>query len=630
MKKILSAALALVCVWFATPAFANCNLFNGHSAAVTLDETNNVLSNRITDTRTGFYLQVQMKKTDNSYFTPIAQVDIATGKKNFTFNVPEDIEWFVIKHNGLKQDIHIASDTLRPSAGKYTLSFDVLSNDPTTVGGLQLKNIKLERGDTATEYTPYNPLCATCDGTVVNYVSATGTGVQNGTPTPDNPIEPTFYKQGNMVLRKVGDYADTYDATTGKITRRVGVAVLDGTEDWVVSSLYLSSMYNLVIDGLYAVGQEGNVSSPYSSHFGHTTSWIGTGERTKKVMSYRAGNISVIGLGYDASANNLEGFKAWLAAQKAAGTPVTIYYPLKTETTEDWPASYCERPIKIATTKYNETAFSPLNTALQNAISVVDSVVKQTIEQAENIAKLQTQKQTRPNDIADDNEKCPAGKKCLLVEDASGIPHWYEIVENAWDLPVGYTQLEYIESTGTQWINTGVTPAQLSRNSTEIFIDGQYTERYADNFAALFGTQVSSVWFKSDIKNNTSIGVQMGEANTETVVNVGNALSRVKININTQNNLCYVNNSSYALHISNSAFGLSGQITLFKSNGVANDQYAKAKIYSMYIKNNGAHVRNFIPVKQNNDGAIGMYDTVEGRFYENAGDGEFVAGPVVQ
>ena len=32
----------------------------------------------------------------------------------------------------------------------------------------------------------------TCDGTVVNYVSATGTVSQSGTPTPTNPVEPVF------------------------------------------------------------------------------------------------------------------------------------------------------------------------------------------------------------------------------------------------------------------------------------------------------------------------------------------------------------------------------------------------------------------------------------------------------
>ena len=95
----------------------------------------------------------------------------------------------------------------------------------------------------------------------------------------------------------------------------------------------------------------------------------------------------------------------------------TSYVPYEYSTTEFG--------IKIATTKYVDDEFAPLNTALANAISVVDNVVTQTIAQAGQIATLQNTKQTRPSD---DNE-CPAGKKCLLVTDESGTPHWYEIVE---------------------------------------------------------------------------------------------------------------------------------------------------------------------------------------------------------
>ena len=75
------------------------------------------------------------------------------------------------------------------------------------------------------------------------YESATGTGSQTGTPTPEHPIEPVFYTQGDMVLRAVGDYKDSYDATTGKITRRVGVKELNGTENWA---------YNLMISNHFS------------------------------------------------------------------------------------------------------------------------------------------------------------------------------------------------------------------------------------------------------------------------------------------------------------------------------------------------------------------------------------------
>ncbi len=95
------------------------------------------------------------------------------------------------------------------------------------------------------------------------------------------------------------------------------------------------------------------------------------------------------------------------------GTTATEYVP------------FCANQIKIATTAYNSARFSPVVTELNDTIATIRSVVTNTINQTKAIADLQATKQTRPN------ETCPAGKKCLLVEDDAGQPHWYEIIENA-------------------------------------------------------------------------------------------------------------------------------------------------------------------------------------------------------
>ena len=83
-----------------------------------------------------------------------------------------------------------------------------------------------------------------------------------------------------------------------------------------------------------------------------------------------------------------------------------------------------ENPIKIATTAYNSARFSPVVTELNDTIATIRDVVTNTINQTKAIADLQATKQTRPD------ETCPAGKKCLLVEDNDGTPHWYEIIES--------------------------------------------------------------------------------------------------------------------------------------------------------------------------------------------------------
>ena len=96
-----------------------------------------------------------------------------------------------------------------------------------------------------------------------------------------------------------------------------------------------------------------------------------------------------------------------------------------------------QRCIRVGSTKLVESAFERADAVRSAIIGVVDHVVSNTITQAASIATLQSGKQTRPADDptdANNTENCPAGKKCLLVEDASGKPHWYEIFDpiNRW------------------------------------------------------------------------------------------------------------------------------------------------------------------------------------------------------
>ena len=293
-------------------------------------------------------------------------------------------------------------------------------------GQVYLKNVQLEKGSTATSYVPYNPLCATCQGIVKNYESAVGTVVQNGTPTPTNPVEPTFYQQGDMILRKVGDYADSYDATTGKITRRVGVKVLNGTEEWGAVNAGAGRYFLHRAFGLYDYGAGAfvdimcNTFRPNSG--AATTSTLGIAFYKNSVNE----EIPQLRITYP-EITTIDDFKSYLAQQYSAGTPVTVYYPLATLVEETVTSTtYCADTIKIATTAYNSARFSPVVTDLNSAVATIREIVTKTINQTAAIASLQADKQTRPE------EQCPAGKKCLLVETEENgviVPHWFPIIE---------------------------------------------------------------------------------------------------------------------------------------------------------------------------------------------------------
>ncbi|MFQ6760426.1 MAG: hypothetical protein ACLRFM_03460 [Alphaproteobacteria bacterium] len=411
MKKFLFGLLGVL---WAMPSWGVCNLFDVSQSPTTESISSDRIWNR-------YNVNVSSVNLSGGSWTAKHTDFISPGTYTITINGGDGSA--VRGYDGSNISI------LRIGNGSFTITNPtqiwIFGATPETIA--RITEIMLEEGSVATEYVPYNPSCG-CDGTIVNYTSATGTVVQNGTPTPTNPVEPVFYQQGDMVLRKVGDYADSYDATTGKITRRVGVKVLDGSEEVMLSDGGLNNAR--FSTSLPASGTE--FDNSISTHFGIIVS--NSSQANRPIIRFRPDQQSSVYIYMQDINMTLEQFKQWLAEQYANGTPLVVYYPLAEPVEEDWPASYCQQAIKVATTKYVETQFSDLGTRLAAAVATVNTVVTQTIAQAGSIATLQSGKQTRPNDIADDSEKCPAGKQCLLVTDTDGQPHWYEIFDpiNRW------------------------------------------------------------------------------------------------------------------------------------------------------------------------------------------------------
>ena len=118
---------------------------------------NGIWSNVVTDERTYIQLAVQLWKTTGTYIKTL-YVDYVktTGRHVLTFTVDDSNGHYIcLKHNGTKKDFIL----LFPwtfGLHQYTISLDVLSADPTTIGGVQLTNIQLEPGDTAHAFEPYS------------------------------------------------------------------------------------------------------------------------------------------------------------------------------------------------------------------------------------------------------------------------------------------------------------------------------------------------------------------------------------------------------------------------------------------------------------------------------------------
>ena len=277
-----------------------------------------------------------------------------------------------------------------------------------------------------------------------------------------------------------------------------------------------------------------------------------------------------------------------------------------------------EYKIKIATTHYNETKFAPVETDLDAAVAVVDTVVSQTMTQAQQIDDIANNKQTRPED------GCSA-KYCLLVEDEQGVPHWYPIAGVngvAHNLPSGYTELQYIESTGTQYIDTGIIPT----NRTSI--SAKATVLNLNSGPSFFGS----------LSGNPLVGLLLGTNSTGSgSLFVNKTTDALNVQI-TANSIYEINLSGTTLSIQKSGeqaqtftttpiVETAGNIYMIGRNedGVVK-RLGAFKYYYMKIYENGVLVRDFVPAKNSNN-VIGMYDMVSGQFFTNAGTGDFTAGP---
>ena len=223
---------------------------------------------------------------------------------------------------------------------------------------------------------------------------------------------------------------------------------------------------------------------------------------------------------------------------------------------------------------------------------------------------------------ATDMNRVEAAVKSIAAElKAAGYPAAVEpVLKGASKLPSGYQQLEYIESTGTQYVDTGVVP----NHNTAVMLDIDIVN--ADNWGPIFGSRDANVTneFCMFAHNPTSV-YQDGYGNVAHVnISVSSVLGRQTINKALNNT--YINDE---LKNSFTAATFQGTYPMFlfqiNSGGSAVAYKISGRIYKAVITKSSTIVRDFIPCK-NPSGAVGLYDTVNGTFYGNSGTGVFTAG----
>jgi len=200
-----------------------------------------------------------------------------------------------------------------------------------------------------------------------------------------------------------------------------------------------------------------------------------------------------------------------------------------------------------------------------------------------------------------------------------------DVFENIYNqLPRKYQQVEYIESTGEQYIDTGTILNQDSKvellishfdtnGNSKVF--GSRTSATENNFSVVKGTSSIVADFHNYENNRLGYVVDSDEF-------LDISISNEKMKINDAEKIIdtYID------------FTTPGTAYLFNGNGTYPDEYvlASMRLYSCKIYNKEKLVRNFIPCYRKKDGVIGMYDLVSGKFYTNVGTGTFIKGSDVE
>lgn len=187
-------------------------------------------------------------------------------------------------------------------------------------------------------------------------------------------------------------------------------------------------------------------------------------------------------------------------------------------------------------------------------------------------------------------------------------------------LPSGYTRLQYIQSTGSQYVDTGFKP----NNNTRVVMDAQLLSSSAAGF--YFGARASGYVDSFGVLFSSSAGALRSAYGSQNLSFATTNYTQ-KVHIDKNKTSCQL--GSETLTHTSATFQNTYNMYLFASNEFGSvGSKAKMSLWGCQIWDNGTLVRDYVPCL-NEGGVAGLYDMVNGVFYGDAAGGAFMAGPVV-
>lgn len=179
-----------------------------------------------------------------------------------------------------------------------------------------------------------------------------------------------------------------------------------------------------------------------------------------------------------------------------------------------------------------------------------------------------------------------------------------------------YQQLEYIESTGTQWINSGVIPEDTGYSA---IID------YMPTYLEFNGGVAREAWIFAQYADGRGWRAGFDNVSRDTgnfYLNGGFTYSQMSSPLNVRT----IAKSSSNTMTSSEPMAFFGQT---ENGNVVYLENGHFRLYSAKIYHNGEIIRDFVPCMNKSTNKAGLYDMVSGVFFENSGTGDFSRGPSV-
>lgn len=196
-------------------------------------------------------------------------------------------------------------------------------------------------------------------------------------------------------------------------------------------------------------------------------------------------------------------------------------------------------------------------------------------------------------------------------------------------LPLEYQEVEYLESTGTQYIDTGINPD----DTYGYFVDMEQIESWSEQCpigCMDAGNRFVGVYFANRTTGTTTTSLSVGFGSyvkTEVYPAGFNVNQKVITSCNYMSNRKVIFDGYEIKDLSdiNIKGAISRTIYLFNRH-YSSSAIFKGRIYNAVISKDNEIVADFVPCYRKADGEAGMYDLVTETFFTNQGTGTFGKG----